>query len=90
MADVVDIMAFEEGELDEDQTVQMFQEMIDDGSVWSFQGSYGRTAMDLIESGQCTLGEKGCRDYWGNYIPSRTEVQPGTKGSIEYQQKRGY
>lgn len=88
MSDMTDdIIAFEEGEQDEQDTVEMFQRMINDGSVWKLQGSYGRTAMDLIESGQCILGEHGSRDYWGNYIPSRFEVKPGTKGSVEYQQK---
>lgn len=48
------------------------------------EGSVGRAAMDMIEGGLCILGEEGHRDYWGNYVPSRTEVQPGTKGSIEY------
>jgi len=30
------------------------------------------------------LGPVGHKDYWGNYIPSRDEVVPGTKGSVEY------
>jgi hypothetical protein len=30
------------------------------------------------------LGLKGHRDYYGNYVPSRFEVQKGTKGSIEF------
>jgi hypothetical protein len=33
------------------------------------------------------LGEKGHKDAYGNYVPSRYEVDPGTKGSIEYAQK---
>jgi hypothetical protein len=82
-----DMIAYEEGELDEDQEIEMFQKMINDGSVWHFQGCYGRQAMALIESGQCVLGEVGHRDYWGNYIPSRTEVKAGTKGSLEYQER---
>ena len=40
--------------------------------------------MDAIESGRCVLGPTPARDYWGNRIPSRTEVQEGTKGSIEF------
>jgi len=51
------------------------------------QGSYGREAMAMLESGECILGETGHRDYYGNYIPSRHEVQAGTKGSVEYQNK---
>ena len=30
------------------------------------------------------LGETSCRDYYGNYVPSRYEVKAGTKGSKEY------
>ena len=42
----------------------------------------------MIEDGQCMLGEEGHRDYWGNYVPSRTEVKAGTKGSPEYMKER--
>ena len=59
------------------------QKAINDG-LWSLQGSYGRTMMDAIEQGYCVLGRKGCRDYYGNYIPSRDEVQDGTKGSVGF------
>jgi hypothetical protein len=76
---------------DEDQTEQEFidnyQGLIDSGMAWKLEGSVGRTAMDLIEQGLCTLGEEGHRDYWGNYVPSKHEVQPGTKGSEEYCRK---
>lgn len=54
------------------------------GGNWSLQGSYGRAMMGAIESGQCMLGEKPARDYWGNRIPARSEVQAGTKGSREF------
>src|SRR3972149_7032671 len=37
-----DIIAFENGQLSEEDTIAMFQAMIDDGSVWKMQGSYGR------------------------------------------------
>ena len=60
------------------------QGLIDSGMAWRLEGSVGRAAMDAIENGDCILGEVGHRDYWGNYIPSRHEVEPGTKGSIEY------
>ena len=47
------VMAFEAGELDEDEIVEGFQHLINSGVVWSLQGSYGRTAAALIESGRC-------------------------------------
>jgi hypothetical protein len=47
------IIAYENGELTEDDVVVLFQHLIDSGMVWSLQGSYGRMAMSLIESGLC-------------------------------------
>lgn len=60
------------------------QRRINDGSIWHFEGSAGRAAADAIAEGLCVLGFKGCRDYWGNYVPSRYEVKKGTKGSVAY------
>lgn len=54
MIDVSWIMDYEAGELEPDEIVEGFQKMIDDGSVWSLQGSYGRMAARLIEEGLCT------------------------------------
>ena len=82
MAD--DIIAYEEGELDEESTIAMFQKAINSGLAWKLQGNYGRLAMDYINAGLCMLGEEGHRDYYGNYVPSRHEVKPGTKGSQEF------
>jgi len=76
-----EIIEFESGELADKQTVKMFQKMINDGSVWSMQGSYGRTAMELLEAGLCELGKKPCHDYYGNRVPSRYEVESGTRGA---------
>ena len=59
------------------------QRLIDAGA-WGLEGSMGRAMMAAIEDGRCVLGPESARDYWGNYIPSRTEVQPGTKGSVGY------
>ena len=45
------IIEYESGELDQDQTVQLFQELVDSGIVWDLQGHYGRLAYQLIEAG---------------------------------------
>lgn len=45
------IRAFESGELDEDGVIELFQHLIDTGTVWHLQGSYGRTAQALITAG---------------------------------------
>jgi len=60
------------------------QRRIDDGTIWVLEGSAGRAAMVAIKEGFCLLGPFGVRDYWGSYVPSRDEVQPGTPGSREY------
>lgn len=66
---------------------QTLQSAIDSGSIWSMEGSAGRGAMRAIENGDVVLGTLGRLDYYGNYIPSRSEVHRGTKGSIAYARK---
>lgn len=83
MIELDDILAIEgEAETEEDYFLAI-QRAINSGT-WGLQGSFGRTMMAAIENGDCMLGERGARDYWGNYIPSRTEVQDGTKGSAGF------
>jgi|TARA_R110002072_G_scaffold64573_1_gene160527 hypothetical protein len=45
------IVAYESGELDQEQTIQLFQELYDSGMVWNLQGHYGRLAFQLLEAG---------------------------------------
>lgn len=47
------IIAYEQGDLDEIETIELFQELINNGMVWKLQGHYGRTAKYLIENGYC-------------------------------------
>lgn len=63
------------------------QGLIDSGMAWRLEGSIGRFCMNEIEAGHAMLGEVGHFDYWGNYVPSRYEVEPGTKGSQEFVDK---
>jgi hypothetical protein len=49
------LIAYEQGELDHEETVDLFQEMIDSGVVWELQGSYGREANALLEAGEIYL-----------------------------------
>ena len=68
----------------EDEVLDTYQKLVNNGHAWHLEGSIGRTAMDLLESRKIGLGETGHTDHYGNYIPSRYEVQPGTKGAAEY------
>jgi hypothetical protein len=49
------IIAYEQGELDQDETIELFQELINTGLAWSLQGHYGRTAAAMIEAGYCKM-----------------------------------
>lgn len=51
------IIRFEAGELNHNEVVEGFQHLIDEGTVWSLQGSYQRMARALIESGDCHESE---------------------------------
>lgn len=53
MPDISKLMAFENGELDFDEVVELIQDGIDNGWVWKLQGFYGRCAADLINQGVC-------------------------------------
>lgn len=72
----------------EDEYLDALQELVNTGQAWRMEGSVGRAAMDAIEAGQIALGHDGHHDYWGNYVPARHEVEPGTKGSVEYVEAR--
>lgn len=66
------------------------QGLIDNGMAWKLEGSVGRVCMDAINAGACTLGETGHWGAYGQYIPSKHEVEPGTKGSVEYCEDRNW
>jgi len=44
-------MAFEDGELSDNEIIELFSELIKSGMAWQLQGFYGRFARDLIEQG---------------------------------------
>lgn len=58
MPNVNDIIAYESGEMQDEEIIDFFQRLIDSGMAWSLQGSYGRMAMRLVEDGVCTLPEQ--------------------------------
>lgn len=58
------------------------QSNIDTGLIWRLEGSAGRTAMDALESGCCFLPLSSHLDYYGNRVPNRLVLKPGTKGTL--------
>lgn len=85
--DLDDVLAIE-GEADSEEDYYLSVQRAINSGTWGLQGSFGRAMMDAIRDGSCMLGEHGARDYYGNYIPARGEVQPGTKGSPEFVEAR--
>jgi hypothetical protein len=45
------LIAYEEGQLTEDEEVALFQHLIDTGTCWHLSGHYQRVAATLIEVG---------------------------------------
>ncbi|WMI34582.1 hypothetical protein SEA_DEXERS_62 [Streptomyces phage Dexers] len=51
---VIDLISYEEGALDEAESLDLFGKLIKSGMAWTLQGHYGRTARDLIDRGWLT------------------------------------
>ena len=49
------IIAYEDGALSDEETVELFQSLIDTGTIDTLQGSYQRMAQYLVDEGlvQC-------------------------------------
>lgn len=45
------IIRYEAGDLDEEETLDLFSQLIRTGMAWTLQGHYGRTAKSLIDAG---------------------------------------
>jgi hypothetical protein len=48
---VDNIIAYEQGELNDREVVCLFADLVRSGMAWSLQGHYGRTANALIKEG---------------------------------------
>ncbi len=48
-----DLIRWENSDLNQTETVELFQSLIDSGLAWELQGHYGRTAKRFIDAGLC-------------------------------------
>ncbi len=63
------IIKYESGELNDDEIIEGFQKLLDDGILFQLQGSYGRTGMMLLREGLIHLPkDKDVYDAYGNII----------------------
>lgn len=58
-----DIMAWEGGEMGEEEEVEFFQELIDNGMAWTLQGCYGRNAAALLDAGLCHTKKVSLKEW---------------------------
>jgi hypothetical protein len=58
------------------------QEGITSGQCWHMEGAQGRFASECLTNGVCVLPTVQIKDYYGNTVPSRNDLKPGTKGTL--------
>lgn len=55
---VDDVIAYESGEMDDQDVIAFFQKLVDSGMVWELQEAYGRQADALLKRGLITLNKQ--------------------------------
>jgi hypothetical protein len=87
------MMAWEEGELSNKETTELFQRLIDNGQAWTLQGMYGRQAQALIDAGYCHYPKKkianktNTTDYYGNRVPTHEEHKKRLKDKLKHESR---
>ena len=51
MSQIDAMLAWEDGNISEDEAIHLFQGLVDSGLAWQLQGMYGRQAMRFIDAG---------------------------------------
>lgn len=49
------VIAYESGDLDFDETIELFEELYETGMLWQLQGSYQRAFMDMVQAGHIVV-----------------------------------
>lgn len=71
------IIEFENGSLDEQGILDLFQYLVDTGLAWSLQGSYGRAAKSLLDQGLIQPANSDRSDAYGNTVPGKPRDDQG-------------
>jgi hypothetical protein len=69
--------------LQKEYGIDEMQNLIDTGEAWKREGFVGRSAMASLEDGACFLPKERILDYYGSTVPSRDDLEPGTKGTFK-------
>jgi hypothetical protein len=72
------IIAYEQGRLDEEGTIELFQSLVTSGLAWKLQGHYGRTAAALINLGLVAVPPLPCK-LCGQIITDRKPCGCGAR-----------
>ena len=70
------IIEYEDGGMDQDEVIALFQDLVDTGMAWQLQGSYGRMAKALIDAGLVKVKKVSSTD-WSNLRPDGTRYRKG-------------
>ena len=72
--------------LQKEYNLTEMQDRINSGLCWKLEGTYGRIAMDMLDSGACMLPLVERIDYYGSRVPSRNVLKAGTIGTFKNSQ----
>lgn len=63
--------------------VEELQWLIDCGDAWTKSEEISEMALDALQDGVCFLPNREWLDYHFNVVPTASDVEPETAGSIE-------